>query len=396
MTPQQGHLESEGTGPLEPEPRRGPLLVAALDLLAATWGFTLAIVILWYLHDRWLPLWALLCGGLGGALTRRLGRPSYATFPPYVRRFLSLGVIALGTLVATWATLVRESFSYWLLRWREAVTLPVLAAILGVGLASVIYAYRRLERELHERRRREDDLQVAKRIQQSLLRRRPSKRPWIELHAVNVASREVGGDYYEVLDIGDDGLCVAVGDVSGKGVPAALLMSSLQSAFIAAHAFEPSLDVVCRHMNRFLHERTTPERYATFFVADLARDGTMRFVNAGHNPPLVIGRNGARRLTGGGLPLGLFPSSDYTLQETRIDRDEVVVVYTDGVTEATGAAAEEFGVERLLRVAASHRPGTAADIAAAILEAIDSHTGGAAAQADDVTLLVLRSRGEPS
>lgn len=371
---------------------RGLLGALALDLVAAVWGTLLAFLILWFLHDRWLPGWALMCGGLGGVVTRWWVRPSYASFPSYVRRPLSFGVVALGTLFTSWATLVREPISYWILRWREAVALPVVAGVLGVGLAGIIYTYRRLESELRERRRLEEDLQVAKRIQQNLLRSRPTDRSWIEMHAVNVASREVGGDYYEILEIGEEHVCLAVGDVSGKGVPAALLMSSLQSAFLAARAVESSLDRVCSHVNRFLFERTTPERYATFFVADVAPGGRIRYVNAGHNPPMLVGAGGCRRLTGGGMPLGLFAEREYALQEIQAEEGEVLVIYTDGVTESTGNTGEEFGEERLLKVVSSHRPGSAPDIASAILEAVASHSGGVATQHDDITLLVARPR----
>lgn len=382
--------EAPGSGERS-DPRR---LLGALarDLMAAAWGTLLAILILWFLHERWLPGWALLCGGLGGVVTRWWVRPSYASFPSYVRRPLSFGVVALGTLFTSWATLVREPISYWLLRWREAVALPVVAGVLGVGLAGIIYTYRRLEGELRERRRLEEDLQVAKRIQQNLLRSRPTDRPWIDMHAVNVASREVGGDYYEILEIGEEHVCLAVGDVSGKGVPAALLMSSLQSAFLAARAVESSLDRVCAHVNRFLFERTTPERYATFFVADVAPGGRIRYVNAGHNPPLLVGNGGCRRLAGGGLPLGLFANCEYELQEIEANEGDVLVIYTDGVTESAALSGEEFGEERLLQVVTSHRPGRAPDIASAILDAIASHSGGVATQHDDITLLIAQPR----
>lgn len=364
------------------------------DLLAASWGTLLAFLILWFLHERWQPLWALLCGGLGGVVTRWWVRPAYSSFPPYVRRPLSFGVVALGTLFTSWATLVREPMSYWLLRWREAVALPVVAGVLGVGLAGIIYTYRRLESELRERRRLEEDLQVAKRIQQNLLRSRPASRPWIELHAVNVASREVGGDYYEVLETGDERICLAVGDVSGKGVPAALLMSSLQSAFLAARAAESELDKVCGRVNRFLFERTTPERYATFFVVEISPCGKAHYVNAGHNPPLLVNDGGHRSLMGGGMPLGLFEKVEYELQEIEFAVDDTLVIFTDGVTEAADLRGEEFGDERLLRVVTAHRPGNAPEIAAAILDAIASHSGGVAAQHDDITLLVARPIGK--
>jgi len=315
---------------------------------------------------------------------------SYAFFPSYLRVPLSLGVVALGTTFASWATLAREPMSYWLLRWREAVTMPLFGIVLGLGLASVIYSHRRLEREVAAKRRLVEDLEIARRIQESLLQTGMEPPAWIDACAVNRASRQVGGDYYELMQAGDGGFRFAVGDVSGKGVAAALLMSSLQTSFLAACSVEPELDRVCARVNRFLVSRTTPERYATFFVGHLLRDGRLRYVNAGHNPALVIGPRSEHQLMGGGFPLGLFPTADYELQSRRLEPYEILVLYTDGVTEATDPQGREFGTERLARVAARHQHEPAAQISAAVLAAIAAHTDGTVEQADDITLLVLR------
>ncbi len=366
------------------------------DLAAFASGSVLALVLLWYIYGTWQPNWALVCGGVGGIITRRWVRPSYATFPDYIRRPVSVGVVVLGTVFAAWATLAREPLSVWLLHWREAVTLPILGGILGLGLASVIYSHRRLEREIEDKKRLEDDLAMASRIQQNLLQTRVPERSWVETHAVNIASRQVGGDYYEIIDSGETGICFAVGDVSGKGVPAALLMSSLQSAFLAAYAIDPRLDRVCTIVNQFLVTKTTPERYATFFVGQLSPEGNLSYVNAGHNPPLMIDGGEPERLFGGGLPLGLFSDSDYIVHERKIGQNSILLAYTDGVTEATNIHEEEFGEERLSRLMMSFSGGTAVDIAAAVLESIRSHSGSGTAQHDDITLLVLRPRAKVS
>ncbi len=363
------------------------------DLIAGILGTFLAFLLLWYLHAEAQPGWALVCGGLGGIVTRRWIRTSYASFPHYLRVPLSVGVVALGTTITSWATLAREPLAYWLLRWREAVTLPILGSILGLGLAGIIYTHRRLEREVADRRRLEEDLEIARQIQENLLRSGGETPSWIDACAVNRASRQVGGDYYELMQMGDGGLRFAVGDVSGKGVPAALLMSSLQTSFLAACSTESELHDVCAHVNRFLVSRTTPERYATFFVGHLTRDGRLLYVNAGHNPAIVVGPRGQRQLIGGGFPLGLFDTAKYELQELRLEPDEVLLVYTDGVTEAADAAEREFGTERLTDVAMAHGGDTAEEISTAILHAVAGHTDTVSEQADDITLLVLRSRG---
>lgn len=362
------------------------------DLLAAGLGIVVSLLLIRYLHDRWDLYWAVVCGGIGGVLARRWIRPSYAEFPSYLRAPLSIGVVILGTVVASWATLAREPMSYWIFRWREAVTMPLLAGVLGLGLASLIYTHRRLERELASRRLLEEDLAVAARIQQSLLGSPRTDLPWLGTHAVNLASREVGGDYYELLQESPECLCFAVGDVSGKGVAAALLMSSLQTSFLAAHSVHDGLAAICSHVNGFLHARTTPERYATFFVGRMRADGAFQYVNAGHNPALLVDADGVHRLTGGGLPLGLFPKVDYAIQERWLDDDEVLVVFTDGVTEAVDGEEREFGEERVGEVARRTRDRSPQEIVNAILTAVGQHTGGAPAM-DDVTLMVLKRRG---
>jgi hypothetical protein len=363
------------------------------DVLAAGLGIVVSLLLLLYLHNRWDPFWAVVCGGIGGVLARRWVRPSYAEFPRYLRIPLSIGVVVLGTLVASWATLAREPLSYWIFRWREAITMPVLAGVLGLGLASLIYTHRRLERELVSRRQFEEDLAVASRIQQSLLGSPRSDLPWLATHAVNLASREVGGDYYELLEESPECVCFAVGDVSGKGVAAALLMASLQTSFLAAHSVHDELAAICSHVNGFLHARTTPERYATFFVGRMRADGCFQFVNAGHNPALLIDDQGAHRLFGGGLPLGLFPKADYSVQERQLGDDELIVVYTDGVTEAIDREEHEFGEERLGEVACAERHRSPHEIADAILTAVGQHTGGGPAF-DDVTLMVIKRRSQ--
>lgn len=148
------------TGPVRPL-WRARAAELGVDLAATLGGSILSLLLLWYLHGTWQPGWALLCGSLAGFGLRRVVRPSYSTFPPYLRNPLGAGIVVLGTVVASWATLGRQPSSYWLLRWREAVTLPILAAALGLGLAGVIYSHARMRAEIEAARSREAALREA-------------------------------------------------------------------------------------------------------------------------------------------------------------------------------------------------------------------------------------------
>lgn len=346
---------------------------------------------LYYLHEQWQPGWAAGCGVFAGAVVHRAVEPAYSGFPAFLRRPLTLAVLLVGTILAVWATLMAPGYGFYYLlpRWFQAVTLPVVAASLGLAAAAVIYSHNRLLQEIEQRERMEEDLRLARGIQESLLSDEFPAVPWVDSCACNVPSRDVGGDYYEVFTDDDTGdLEFAIGDVSGKGVPAALLMSTLQSSFLGVSSSGDNLARVCERVNRFLAERTAPERYATFFVGRLTEDAFLSYVNAGHNPPFLLRGGELQRLSGGGVPLGLFARAEYELQKIRLQPGDLVLCYTDGVTEAMSPDHEEFGERRLLQAVRAHDGRPAADIIAAVRLAVDQHTRGAP-QHDDLTLLAL-------
>lgn len=248
----------------------------------------------------------------------------------------------------------------------------------------------RLYEEALEKRRMEDELRVANRIQRSLLLSDFPESEWYEVHALNIPYRGVGGDYYEFFETQSGTLGFAVGDVSGKGIPAAMLMATLQAAFLAATQTSEDLAFVCSHVNNFLVQRTSPERYATFFVGLLRPDGQMQFVNAGHNPALLVrGDAEPKRLMGGGMPLGLFADRDYEIQTVQLTANDVVVVFSDGVTEANNPAEEEYGEEALASVVVAQRQASAAAMSKAVLDSVSVFSDGAP-QHDDLTLMVIK------
>ncbi len=248
----------------------------------------------------------------------------------------------------------------------------------------------RLYEEALEKRKMEDELRVANRIQRSLLLSDFPESDWYDVHALNVPSRGVGGDYYEFFETQFGTLGFAVGDVSGKGIPAAMLMATLQAAFLAAIQASEDLAFVCSHVNNFLVERTSPERYATFFVGLLRPDGQLQFINAGHNPALLVRGDGEpQRLMGGGMPLGLFADRDYEIQTMELIADDVVVVFSDGVTEANNPDEEEFSEEALAKVVVADRNLDADGMGKAVFDAVADFSAGAP-QHDDLTLMIVK------
>ena len=248
----------------------------------------------------------------------------------------------------------------------------------------------RLYEEALEKRRMEDELRVANRIQRSLLLSDFPKSDWYDVYALNIPSRGVGGDYYEFFETQWGELGFAVGDVSGKGIPAAMLMAALQAAFLAATQTSEDLAFVCGHVNNFLVERTSPERYATFFVGLLRPDGQMQFVNAGHNPALLVhGDAEPKRLMGGGMPLGLFADRKYEVQAVQLEVDDVVVVFSDGVTEANNPDEKEYGEEALASVVMAECNQDANGIGKAVFDAISVFSTDAP-QHDDLTLMIIK------
>ncbi len=248
----------------------------------------------------------------------------------------------------------------------------------------------RLFEEALEKRRMENEMEVAREIQQSLLPQEFPELEWASIYGHNQAARQVGGDYYDVFVRDDGALDFAVGDVSGKGVPASLVMSTLQSSFLAQSSAQEDLAKVCEHVNDFLVQRTTPERYATFFAARLRTDRTFTYVNAGHNPPMLLRNSEVHRLSGGGLPLGLFKGKPYELQSRQLEQGDLLLVFTDGVTEANDPSENEFGEDRLLEVVRANIGDDVRTLTDKVFAAIAEFSLGLHNPHDDITLVTVR------
>jgi len=244
------------------------------------------------------------------------------------------------------------------------------------------------------------ELETARAIQVRLLPTREPVLEGFEVTGASIPSREIGGDYFDFIAQGDDKIGIAIGDVSGKGMPAALLMSNLQASLHGQVLHPGSVSGVVQRVNDLIVKSTDPHMFATFFYGLLdVLEGTLTCTNAGHNPPLLLRADGTiEELTTGGLLLGMVGEQVYQQETVQLNPGEIVVMYTDGITEAVGPGADEedpdsmFGEEALQEVLKANRHLPAAAIKEAILEAVARHTAGEA-QSDDITLVVIRRQG---
>ncbi|HRC54893.1 MAG TPA: PP2C family protein-serine/threonine phosphatase [Kofleriaceae bacterium] len=178
-----------------------------------------------------------------------------------------------------------------------------------------------------------------------------------------------------------------------KGPAAALLTAKIQGLFSAQVAGN-SPATAMRLVNTGLLKRQVDARYATVFFATLSLDGALKYCNAGHNPPIVVSASGVRSLEGSGMPVGLFSGASYSDEDTRLETGDVLVVYSDGVTEALNLAGEEYGDARLAEVTTAHRSAPLDQLLQSIITSVQTFANGAS-QSDDVTVLVLRYLGPP-
>jgi len=268
--------------------------------------------------------------------------------------------------------------------------LRVLTALANVVAVKIENA--RLLEESIEKRRMEQEMRVAAEIQNNLLPKCAPQVPGYDLAGSNRPCHTVGGDYYDFALEGAD-LLLAIGDVSGKGTGAALLMTVLRAS-VRGHWTESSPAEAVGRINRTVCQNIPENKYITFFMARLEpANGTLTYVNAGHNPPLLVRASGdVEVLQVGGMVLGLFEAVSYESGVARLGPGDLLVAFSDGVTETWSAEDEEFGEKRLGEYLVRERTGTAAELQAGLLRTLDAFAGGAKAT-DDRTLIVLRRNG---
>jgi len=248
----------------------------------------------------------------------------------------------------------------------------------------------RLLRLTRQQERVQHDLELARNIQQDLLPKELPRSPYFDVHAFTVPTSSVGGDYYDAVALPGDRYGFVVADVSGKGLTAAILSANLQGAFAAMASADLGLPETFGRVNDFLRQRSGAAMYATMFYGIISPDGDFNFVNAGHAYPVVVRSNGTvEQLETSNFPLGLFPAVAYEAASTRLEAGDLVLVFSDGLTEAQNFRNELFGESRLSKVALECAKMPAAEVSERILKAVKTFEGNAP-PADDLTLVVLR------
>jgi sigma-B regulation protein RsbU (phosphoserine phosphatase) len=252
-----------------------------------------------------------------------------------------------------------------------------------------------LHEQLIEKKRLEGQLEVARQVQLELL---PAKDPQLagyDISAYNFPTEEVSGDYYDWVKIFDDQIGLVIADVSGKGVPAALLMAFLRASLRAATHIGYSPHVSMAKVNYLLWESIERNQFVTAFYGILdVTNRTLSYTNAGHNPPLLLTNDGKHQfIERGSLPLGMFKDTRYHEYYQTIEPGEMLVLYTDGVTEAQNPKGEEYGRDQLARAVTANRNLNARDLIAALHKEVVDWTDGKGAT-DDVTFFVIKALKE--
>jgi sigma-B regulation protein RsbU (phosphoserine phosphatase) len=269
-------------------------------------------------------------------------------------------------------------------------------SVVATSFNDMAASLKRQQEELVAKERLEEDLKVAREIQQRFLPQSAPGLAGLDVAGVSSPSREVGGDLFYWFAHDDGSLGFTLGDVSGKSVPAALLMSNVLSALRAQAIVRAEVAESLARTNRLIIDQIEPGRFVTLFYGEVdPRRSELHYASAGHNPPLLVRAGGALEwLREGGVPLGVLPEAEYTATRVAFALGDTLIVYSDGVTEAEGpagapSAPELFGEERLAAAVGGLGERSAHEVLDAVLQAVEAFAAGRP-QADDITVLVVR------
>jgi sigma-B regulation protein RsbU (phosphoserine phosphatase) len=296
-------------------------------------------------------------------------------FVPLMYRTNLIGILSISSRE------MRVSYST-----EEAMLLEVLSGQIAIALENS-----KLYEEALAKRRMEEEITLAREIQRLLLPLETPYSDFIELAALNIPCKQVGGDYYDFVEIGGGCYGIAIGDISGKGIPASLLMSNLQAAFRASSIHLQSPNQVMSHVNRHIARTTSVEKYATFIYGIYdSQSHVFSYANAGHNYPIWMQSTGeCKMLHQGDLIIGLDESFPYQDYNVILEHGDVLVFYTDGITEALNMDYEEYGEKRLIDAVTGYHNSSAEGLRNHIYETVSEFTKGVE-QYDDITLVVLK------
>jgi phosphoserine phosphatase RsbU/P len=265
---------------------------------------------------------------------------------------------------------------------------------LAADAASILDNARLVERE-RERQRMEQEINIARDIQQALLPRDFREFPHLAVSGINFPCLSVGGDYFDVFPLTDNRTAFLIADVSGKGLGAALLTTMLQGA-LSGMTLGTDPARVFNHVNRFLCSHSEVGRYATMFFGILDQDGELDYINAGHPSPFLIRRGVAEEpFTEGSYPVGLVQEAEYVTAHVKLEPGDTLILFSDGVTEAMDPGEDLYGVPRLREVLTGQSDCALDKLQKSILESVENFAKGAH-QADDLTLLIVRYRSTPA
>jgi len=281
---------------------------------------------------------------------------------------------------------VSDKLSGYRLNFEDVTTISTIADQLSLAITTS-----KLYQQSLEKQRLDEEMNFARAIQQQLLPKQFPSGPNFQFSAYSDPSLQVGGDYFDFITTPRGTFAVVIADASGKGMPAALLISQIQAAVRTEVKHDVPLAQMLSNVNELVQQEEVSDKFATLFFADLdPRDLTLRYSNAGHNYPILVSeKNGVQYLEQGGLLLGAFAGVTYQQGEVKLERDDVLLLYTDGLNEAVDDSDEQYGENRVLEVLQRYRNLSAGEIQAHILEDVRSFAVASELQ-DDMTLVVLK------
>ncbi len=264
-----------------------------------------------------------------------------------------------------------------------------LLSIIAAQSAHVLEHARLLQKE-QELHRMEEEYRMAKEIQLNILPKQIPSINGYDIFAINIPAREVGGDYYDFIKLPGDKIAFCLGDITGKGLPAAMLMANLQATLRGQALTQKNVSDNIKNSNILLFNSTAENRFATLFYGELDFvNHTITYCNAGHDAPISILQKKIIRLNEGGLLMGCFDFAEYEQVSKRIESGELLLIYSDGITEAMNASNLEFGEEKLLDILKSNLNLSAKELTEKIIAEVKSHSSRVE-QSDDITLMVIK------